>query len=373
MDFNLSEEQQMLRDGADRYLSEHYAFEQRGAILATDSRCNEQQWRQYAELGWLALSLPEANGGLGASFIETSLLLEAMGRRLVLEPYATTAVLAARILERGSNSSLRAALLPEIAAGTLRIALAHEETGFRSRPIALQTHARRDGAHFRLDGCKLLAYDAPNAGKLLVTARFESSDAPSIWLLDREMPGVQLDGYPLIDGTLAADVVLSGAHVPAEALIAGPDCAEEVLEEALDRLVLGRVAEALGAMETVIQITAEQLRNRSQFGQPLSRFQALQHRMAEMFIEAQETRSILYRGLAAIDSASAERQAAVSAAKVVAAAAGRIVGGQGIQLHGAVGVTEEYRVGHYFKRLIVLEKAYGDADYHLARLAGLHG
>jgi len=369
MDFSLSEEQQMLRDGAERYLSQHYDFEKRRAILASAARCDERHWRQFAELGWLALGLPEEVGGIGCTLIETALIMEVMGRWLVLEPYATTAILSARIVERSGNAAARAALLPELAAGSLRLALAHDESGFRQDAGALETKAQRDGAAFRLDGTKLLAYDAPNAHRLLVTAWLEVQGAPTIWLVDRDAPGVAIESYALIDGTRAADVVLQGVRLPPEALLAGPELAADVLEDALDRIVLGRVAEALGAMEAVMEMTAEYLRTRSQFGQPLAKFQALQHRMAEMFVEVQETRSILYRGLAAIDALPAERQAAVSAAKVVAAAAARVVGGEGIQLHGAIGMTEEYRVGHYFKRLMVLEKAFGDADYHLCRLS----
>ena len=373
MDFSLSEEQQMLRDGAERYLAQHYDFEQRRAILSSASRCDERQWAQYAELGWLALALPEDAGGLGCSFIETALVMEALGRRLVLEPFATTAILAARILDRCDNAAVRAQLLPQIAAGSLRIALAHDEGGFRSRDGSVAATARPEGAGYRLNGRKILSYDAPNAHKLIVTAQIDDGASPSLWLLDGDTPGVSLSAYSLIDGTLAADVQLTDVHVAADALLATSDRGRDVLEDALDRIVLGQVAEALGAMDTVMQLTAEQIRNRSQFGQPLSKFQALQHRMAEMFIEVQETRSILYRALASIEAVPPVRRSAVSAAKVVAAAAGRIVGGQGIQLHGAVGVTEEYRVGHYFKRLIVLEKAYGDADFHLERLAAARG
>jgi alkylation response protein AidB-like acyl-CoA dehydrogenase len=360
MDFNLSDEQQMLRDGADRYFSEHYTFEQRKGILASAQRCSAEQWAQFADLGWLSLSLPEDAGGLACSFIETALVMEAMGRRLVLEPYATTAVLCAPILEKASNRSAGTELLANIGAGTLRMALAYEEPGARDQLNGAST-VRRQGDNWVLNGTKML-----------VTAAAELSAGPSVWVVDSDAPGVRLESYALIDGTLAADVSFTNVILVPTALLVESARGAEVLDDALDRIVLSRVAEALGAMDMVMRITAEQIKNRTQFGQPLSKFQALQHRMSEMFVEVQETRSILYRALASIEAAPPQRRAAVSAAKVVASAAGRIVGGQGIQLHGAVGVTEEYPVGHYFRRLIALEKSFGDADFHLARLAGTY-
>jgi alkylation response protein AidB-like acyl-CoA dehydrogenase len=372
MDFNLSEEQQILRQGAERYLAQHYQFEQRQKVLATSTRLSEERWSDFAELGWLAVGIPESHGGIGGSFIDVALLLEVMGHRLVLEPVATTAVLGARLLERSGHGSA-AALLPQIAAGALRIALAHEESGFRSERARVAARARRDGAGFRLEGAKILSYDAPNAHRLIVSACEDGHDSSSLWLVDRDAPRLTIESYELIDGPLAADVVLDGVPVTMEARLAGPGTADAILEEALDRLTLARVAEALGAMEAVMQITAEQIRNRQQFGQPLAKFQALQHRMAEMFVEAQETRSILYHGLAHLEGPTETRQVAVSQAKVVASAAGRLVGGQGIQLHGGVGLTEEYAVGHYFRHLIALERMFGDPEFHLSRLAGSYG
>jgi alkylation response protein AidB-like acyl-CoA dehydrogenase len=223
-----------------------------------------------------------------------------------------------------------------------------------------------------LDGSKWLVYDGPLADRLLLTAGVAGEAGYSVFLVDRNSAGITRDDYTLIDGTRACDISFQGLRVTGDQRVCAGAAAVEVVEEALDRLVLGRVAEALGAMETVMQLTAEHLRNRAQFGQPLAKFQALQHRMAEMFIEVQETRSILYRGLAYIEAAPAQRRIAVSAAKVVAVKAARIVGGQGIQLHGGVGMTDEYAVGHYFKRLIAIEKAFGDQDFHLARLAATY-
>jgi alkylation response protein AidB-like acyl-CoA dehydrogenase len=219
---------------------------------------------------------------------------------------------------------------------------------------------------------KSLVLDGPSADKLIISARLDGNIV--LFLLDRAHPGVHVHGYRLIDDTRAADVVLDDVRVePASVLTAMEGAALEVLEEALDRFILAKVAESLGAMETVLELTSEYVKSRSQFGQPLSKFQATQHRLAEMFVEAQALRSILYCGLANIEASVPERRRAISAAKVVAAGASRTIAGLGIQLHGGIGMTEEYRVGHYFKKVVATEKLCGDTDYHLARLvAGEH-
>jgi alkylation response protein AidB-like acyl-CoA dehydrogenase len=371
VDFTLSEEQQILCDGAERYLSEHYSFERRRHVLSHEAGFSAVTWQTFAELGWLALSLPEDAGGLGGSFLDTGLIMEAMGRRLVLEPYATTAILGARLIDQSGNATARAEVLPAIAQGQCRVALAHGELASRyDLGAALQTRARPTDAGYVIDGVKTMVFDGPGANQLIVSANVVGQSGFILFLVNAATPGVAIRGYPLIDGTRGADIELTSVRVPPSAVLASGDRALDVLEEALDRVVLARVAEGLGAMESVLQLTSEHLKSRQQFGQPLAKFQALQHRLAEMFVEVQETRSILYRGLAYIDAPAAERKSAVSAAKLVAAGAGRVVGEQGIQLHGGVGMTDEYQVGHYYKRLIALEKAFGDVDYHLERLAG---
>jgi alkylation response protein AidB-like acyl-CoA dehydrogenase len=369
MDFNLSDEQQMLRDGAQRYLAEHYAFEARKGLLASAAGFSQEQWRQFADLGWLATGLPEDVGGLGFSFIETTLIAEEMGRRLVVEPFASTAILGARLVDRSGNAAIRMELLPLVAQGSLRLALAHGESPSRYDRSRVATQARRAGDGYEIQGRKLMCFDAPSADKLIVSAVLDGSDGFALFLVDRAAAGVTLESYPLIDDTRAADIRFDSVRLASSALLVPSQRGFDVLDDALDRLLLARVAEALGGMERVLDLTRDHLKNRAQFGQPLGRFQALQHRMAEMFVEVQETRSILFRGLAYIDAPAEERRAAVAAARIVAIAAGRVVGGQGIQLHGGVGMTEEYEVGHYFKRLLVLEKAYGDCEYHLQQLA----
>jgi alkylation response protein AidB-like acyl-CoA dehydrogenase len=369
MDFALSEEQIMLRDGAARYLTEHYSFDQRRRLLERDGGFSEPQWRQFADMGWLALPIPEDCGGLGGSLVDISLILEAMGKFLVVEPFATTTILGAHLIDACDDPRRRADLLGAIASGELRVALAHGEEGTRYDLTRATVSARTSSRGFALTGRKTSVWDAPSAQYLIVSAVVDGEQDLALFLVARDAPGLTRRDYRLIDGTQCADVDLQS--VPATQLLSGRRAAQR-LDEAADRLALMRVAEALGIMEQVLDLTADHLRNRSQFGQPLARFQALQHRLAEMFVEVQEVRSALYRGLAYFEAPVPARQAAVSAAKVVANSASRLVGAQGIQLHGGVGMTDEYAVGQYFKRLLAIEKAYGDTDYHLKRLAGTY-
>jgi len=365
MDFNLSDEQEMLRDAAARYVREQYGFEARRKLVAA-AGWSAEHWVKYADMGWLALAVPEDAGGLGCGFIESAIVAEALGRALVLEPYVGVAVLAARLLERADAPAFaahRAALLAGLAEGSVRPALASTEPASRFDFADPQCRARSAGGGWVLDGVKMMVGAAPAATHFIVTAR--TDEGLALFLVPTE--AVQLDSYALIDGTRAADLTLRGVELGADALLAAPGRAAELLEEALDRAALAHVAEGLGCMEAVLEITSEYLKTRQQFGQPIGKFQALQHGMAEMFVEVQELRSILLRGIAHLDADPAERRLAVSAAKVMLASAGRLVGGQGIQLHGGIGVTDEYPVGHYYKRLLVLEKLYGDADWHLDR------
>jgi alkylation response protein AidB-like acyl-CoA dehydrogenase len=366
MDFNLNEEQQMLRESASRFVREQYGFEARRA-WAADGGWSRERWAQYAEMGWLALAIPEAYGGLGCGFVETALVTEELGRGMALEPFVGCAVLAARLIERGDAAkaaALRDALLPAIAGGTAIALLAHGEPASRFELDCVDTRARAAGAGWLLDGTKMMVVGAPCATHFIVSARIEG-EGVALFVVPRA--SVTLQAYPLIDGTQAADIVLREVALGADALLAGPASAAALLEDAMDRAALAQVAEALGAMEAVMGLTSDYLKTRHQFGQPIGKFQALQHRMAEMFVEAQDLRSILYRGIAHLDGAPAARRQAVSAAKVMLGTAGRFVGAQGIQLHGGIGMTDEYQIGHYYKRLLALEKLHGDSDWHLDR------
>lgn len=360
MNFDLSEEQAMLRDAAARFVREAYGFEHRRKLAASEAGFSPEYWSQYADFGWLALNLPEDVGGLGCSLVETVVVMEQLGRGMALEPIVSSAVLCAKLVDLSGAQAQREALLPAVASGELKLALAASDA------IGSHTRATRaDGGGYRLDGRKTLAIDAPSADRLLVVAELDG--APAVFVVPADAAGVALSPYPLLNGARAADIALEAVVLDPAALLAAGAPAQAALDEALDWARIAGMAAAVGSMEACMELTAEYIKQRSQFGQTLSRFQALQHLMADMFVDAQQSRSMLYSALAAAQD-PARRARAVAAAKVVIGTAGTRVGANGIQLHGGYGVTDEYAISHHYRQLLVLDRLYGSADEHLAAL-----
>jgi alkylation response protein AidB-like acyl-CoA dehydrogenase len=372
LDFNLSTEQLTLLAGAERFVREHYDADQRARLAATDSGFSTDHWAQFADLGWLSLPLPEDVTGIGFALEDVSVLMEQFGRGLILEPYLTTAVLCARIIDQSVSHRSRRQLLQAIAGGKLRVALAYSEFGedFDPRIIAATADGLNDGG-FCLNGLKTMVFDAPSADKLIVSACMETG-TPVLLLLDSSLPGIELSDYELIDGTRAADIRFQQVELSAEALLAGGNSAVDILDEALDRGTLARMAEAVGVMEGCLDVTSAYVKERRQFGQAIGNFQALQHILADMFIATQESRSMLYHGIAhARDEDLGERKKALSLAKIAIAQSSHLVSANGIQLHGGYGVTDEYVISRYHRRLITIEKAFGDQAYHTRRYIAL--
>lgn len=364
MNFDLSEEQVMLRDGVARFMRDEYGFEHRRKLAASRDGFSRETWTQFAELGWLALNLPEDVGGLACSFIETTIVMQELGRGLVLEPFLATAVLCAHLVDRSTSQAHREQLLPALIAGELLLALAHDEPGNHGTRVPLRSTASRCTEGYRLNGSKTVVLGAAAADRLIVSAATEDGGI-ALFLVSPQTAGVTVKPYALLDGTRAGDVLLEAVLVDGDAvLLAGPS-AGEVLDEALDRARLAAMAQALGAMEGCLAASSDYIKQRAQFGQPLAKFQSLQHLMADMFVDAQLSRSMLYRGIALIDAAPAERRQAVAAAKILVGAAGRRVSASGVQLHGGYGTTDEYVISHYFRNLFILAKLFGDVEDHV--------
>lgn len=368
MDFGKSDIQTMVIDSAERLLSatsgiEHWR-EQRSNSFGFDPA----RWAQFAELGWLALPVPEDAGGLDGSLEDIALLNIELGRNLATEPFASTAVLAAHIFANAADQEQGAALLGEIASGTLRVALAHQEPGGSAlaSPAAATVARRRDGGYV-LDGEKLLALDAGSADKVVVTALVDAEEGTALFLVDRDALGVSLTAYPLIDGTRAADISFVNVAMPASALLAGGNAGTALLEEAVQRASIALMAQAVGCMEACLKICGDYVKERKQFGAAIGSFQAIQHILAEMFISAHQARSMLYHAIAGSRKPGEERGAALSAARIVIAEASQFVSRNGIQVHGGYGLTDEYAISHYFRRLMCLEKQYGDLGTHVER------
>jgi alkylation response protein AidB-like acyl-CoA dehydrogenase len=370
MHFSLTSEQQLLSDTVQRFLAKEYGFEARGRILRSPEGWSREVWSKLAEMGLLALQVPEAHGGMGPAPVETLLTLVAMGKALVVEPYLASAVMGTALVRALGSPAQQAALLPALAAGEAIVVPAHGEEGARWDLERVATVAARNGSGWTIRGKKAVVLHAAAADQLLVSARTsgEASDRAglSLFLVPRDAPGLSLTPYPVLGGERGAEVVLSDVAVPAGALLGEPGAAYEALSAAFDLGVAGLCAEATGALQATLDATIEYTKTRKQFGVPLAKFQVLQHRMADMLIHVEQARSMAYLASLRADERDArERRRAVSAAKVVVGQACRYVGQQAVQLHGGMGVSDETPVSHYFRRLTAIELTLGDTEHHL--------
>lgn len=372
MDFTFTEEQQMLLDTTRRFVAKDYGFEARRKIKEqSPDGFSRDAWQALADIGLLALNVPEAEGGLNGSPVDTMLVMNAIGEGLLLEPYLASAVLATKAITLLGNDTQRAELLPALAAGEKIAVLAHDEPTTRFDRMAIETRAMLSGGGYILTGHKSVIAHGASANVLLITARIAQAGETgplAIFALPRETVGLRQVPYTTVDGIRASDIQLDQVSVPASALLNAD--AESKLAEVLDIGLAAICAEAIGALDKLLAATVEYARNRKQFGQPIGKFQALQHRMADMVLHIEQARSMAY--LAAVrctDPDAAVRSKALSAAKVVIGQACRFVGQQAVQLHGGMGVTDELDVSHYFKRLMAIELQFGSTDHHLETYA----
>lgn len=372
MHIEYSDEQVMLRDSADKYLRDNYDFDQRQAVVRAGTGFSSEQWQSFAELGWLAMPFAEEFGGFDAGAVETMLLNETFGRHLVLEPWLETVALAGGLLQAGGTEALCQQYLPGIAEGTVQGAFAHTEAGRLVGLANIETRATAgsDGGYV-ISGSKVVVLNGPAADVFLVTARTagEPGDEQglSLFAVAADAPGLERRNYATYDGRHASDLTLNGVKLPAEALVGEEGLALPMIEKVLDHALLAVCAEAMGAMEALLAATVDYTRQRKQFGQPIARFQVLRHRMADMYIHAELTRSLLMAAAWKLDEGADDESATVAALKAQVGKAGRYIGQNAIQLHGGIATTDELSVGHYFKRLTAIETLFGARDYHLAR------
>ncbi len=378
MDFDLTEEQSILRDSLDRLLAEHYGFEEGRRIMASPEGFSSGMWDRYAEMGLMALPFAEEDGGLGGTPVETMLVMEAFGKALALEPYLPTVVLGGALIRFGGNDAQRAELVPAVAEGSLKLAFAQGERNSRYDLHHVETTAVKDGAGWRISGRKFVVLGGDSAGRLFVTARTAGSARDEggigVFLVDATAPGVSVRGYRTQDGQRGAEVTFDNVAVGAEAAFGDPEGGLALARRAVDAGIAALCAEAIGAMGAMHALTVDYLKVRKQFGVPIGQFQVLQHKAVDMFVAIEQARSMAFYATSMADSDDeAERAAAIHAAKAEIGRGGRIVGENAIQLHGGVGMTEEYAVGHYFKRVTMIDASFGDADHHLRALAAKGG
>jgi alkylation response protein AidB-like acyl-CoA dehydrogenase len=366
MDFAFSDEQQMLLDSTRRVLAERYGFEARNHIRASADGWSPALWRELGELGLLSVHIPEADGGIDAGAVAGMLVANAIGEGLLLEPFLSSAVLATRAIATLGDEGQRARWLPSLANGELVAVLAHDEDATRFDPFALQTRAVAVDGGYQLDGRKSLVYHAPIAGLLLVSARVD--DQLGVFAVEPGTAGVSIDRVRTVDDQVAGHIALQGVRVGADARLGGE--AHGALQAVLDQGLAMLCSEAFGAMDKLLAATIEYSRSRVQFGQPIGRFQALQHRMAEMLMHLEQARSMMYLAATRCEHAdAAERARALSAAKALIGQSARYIGQQAVQLHGGMGMTDELAVSHWFRRLVAFEQRFGATEWHLQRYA----
>jgi len=373
MDFSFTQEQVLLRNSVQRFVQDKYSFEARKAILASEEGWRRENWKAFAELGLLAAPFAEEYGGFGGGAIEAMIIMEEFGKGLVVEPYLQTVILCGGLINIAGSKAQKAALLPQIASGDLVLAFAYAEPQGRFNLADLVTKAEKSGDGFVLNGSKAVVAAAPWADKLLVSARTfggqRDKDGVTIFIVDKMAAGVNRRDYPTIDGQRASEISFENVRLGADAVIGQIGEGLAPLEEVMDRAIAAQCAEAVGCMRVLTDTTVEYCKTRKQFGQPIGKFQVLQHRMADMFMECEQSLSMTYMVNLKLDESETERMKAASAAKVQIGKSGRFVGQQAIQLHGGMGMTDELNVGHYFKRLTMIDAQFGNVDYHLKRFA----
>lgn len=375
MDFSLTDEQRMLQDTADRLVREQYSFEERQKLLDGEPGYSPEMWRQYANLGLLGVPFSEAAGGFGGGGVELMLVSQAFGRGLILEPYLATVVLAGGILDAAGSEAQKTEYVERIISGNLIASFAHSEPESRYTLSHVETRAEKQGDGYRLTGRKAVVPHGDSAECLIVSARVSGDtsdeDGIGLFLVEASAAGVARRGYPTIDGLHAAEIELDGVEVPASACIGEPGKAYPLIEQAVGRAIVALCSEAVGAMEVACDLTLDYLKQRKQFGLPIGKFQALQHRMVDMRIELEQARSMAILAASSLDAERDQRERVLSAAKCLIGRAGRHIAEEAIQLHGGIGMTWEYSLPHYAKRLVMIDHQLGDVDFHLERFSDL--
>jgi alkylation response protein AidB-like acyl-CoA dehydrogenase len=371
MDFTYTETQDMVRETLSRFLADTYDFDSRQKMIASDAGRDPAIWQALAqELGMLGAAFDEAHGGLGGGALENIIVMEELGKVMAIEPYLQTVVIGGGAL-KAVGGAIADAVIPEIIAGNAIIAFAYAEPQGRYDLANIRTTAKKDGAGYILSGHKSVVYAAPWATHLLVTARTGGSgrerDGLSLFLIDAKSAGIVRRDYPTVDGFRASEVYFENVAIPADALLGGEGAGLPLIERIVDEATVAVCAEACGVTERLHLGTLDYAKQRNQFGQPISRFQVLQHRMVDMFMEVEQAKSMTLMATLKLALPDDKRMAAVSACKAKVSSACKFVGQNAIQTHGGIGITQELAIGHYFKRATMIESQFGSQDFHFGR------
>ncbi len=377
MDLTLSDEQRLLRESVDRFVGTTYTADHRRKSAAEPDGFSAATWKKFAELGWLALPIAEEHGGLGGGAVEIGILMEAFGRGLVSEPYLSTVVIGAGLIAACGTDAQKSALLPKVAEGSLYLALAHAERAARFDLAKVETSATKTPNGWRLNGHKIAVLDGRAANQIIVSARLVGASGSSgklcLFLVPAGEPGIMLRDYPRLGGGRACSLDIRDVQLPDDALLGDGGDALPAIEAVVDRAMAALGAEAVGIMQILLDTTLEYTKVRKQFGRPLSANQVIRHRLADMAMQCDEARSMALRAALMDDAEPAVRSRAASGAKAKIGKCARFVAEQSVQLHGAMGVTEELDIGLYFKRLLAFDTLFGGSNYHYRRHAALGG
>tara|TARA_Y100000992_G_scaffold286396_1_gene238228 strand:- start:196 stop:1323 length:1128 start_codon:yes stop_codon:yes gene_type:complete len=369
MNFELSEEQKMIQQSVERFVQENYDLTNRVKISSEDPGYSQEYWTAMAELGWLGLAFSEEEGGFGGNQIDTLVLMEQFGKGLVLEPFLANIVLGGGAIKRGGSPAIKESILPNLIEGNLQVTLAYAEEQSRFDIEDVATAAREDGSNFIINGKKSMVLNAESADKIVVVTRTSGSqvdeDGISLFLVDANSKGIERENFPTVDGLRASEITFTDVEVPSNNLIGEKDKGFSILQAVVNDAILALSAEAVGAMEVLYKDTVEYTQQREQFDHPLSDFQVLQHRMVDMFMEYEQCKSLLLRATMETVQDPILAQRTVHALKHLIGKSGIFVGESAVQLHGGMGVTEELRIGHFFKRLLVIDSQFGNSDFHL--------
>ena len=376
MDFSFTEEQTLLQESVSRFMQNDYGFEARQKNASTEQGFSAENWQTFAELGWLGVPFSEADGGFGGGAIETALMSEQFGRGLLIEPFLATVILAGGAIKHGGSEEQKSQYLPGIIDGSKHAALAFVEPQARFNIADITTTATTDGDGYVLNGYKAVVLNGPQADFLVVSARTSGEqrdeDGVSLFVMDAATAGISRRDYPTVDAFRASEITFENVKIGADSLVGEAGKGLPILQQAIDDGVLSVGAEAVGCMEVLYKDTVEYCKQREQFGQPIGKFQVLQHRMVDMFMEHEQSKSLMFMAaMRMAEGYGAEAQKAVSAFKVQVGKSGKFVGQNAVQLHGGMGMTEELNIGHYFKRLTIIDTLFGNVDFHLQRFGAL--
>ena len=376
MDFSFSDEQTLLQDSIARFIQNDYPFASRQEVIKDETGFSAANWQTFAELGWLGVPFAEEDGGFGGRSIESMIMWEQFGKGLLVEPILATVVLAGGAIKIGGSKAQKAAPLPGIVDGSTQAALAYVEPQGRFNLADLTTSAVREGDGYVLNGYKAVVLNGPAADFMVVSARTSCEQRGevgiSLFIVPADAEGLSRRDYPTVDAFRASEVTIQDVRVGADALLGEEGGGLPVLQQAIDEGTLAVGAEAVGCMEVLYKDTVEYCKTREQFGQPIGKFQVLQHRMVDMFMEHEQAKSLMFMAAMRLDEGyNGDAQKAVSAFKVQVGKSGRFVGQNAVQLHGGMGMTDELNVGHYFKRLTMVDTLFGNVDFHLKRFGSL--